>query len=100
MGRPNKGDESQRNNSVVVYLPPALREWINKQSQESGDSLSRVAKQAILAHAKTMGFKEEAPKPQQPETDSEMSLIARKLADLADTIEKMTNNAKCFAVYI
>ncbi len=92
MARPTKDEtESQRNNALVVYLPPDIRQWIEQRSKETGDSLSRIGKQAVIEYAKSQGFKEA-----QTETDSEVSMIARQLAELTTTIERIVRDAKCY----
>ncbi len=98
-----KEDDKQRN--AAVYLTPALRQWLDERIAKTGNSLSSELRCAVLEHAEAQGFKEENYESKietndvtQSET-SEVSLVARQLADLAVTIERMMKNGtKCFAV--
>ncbi len=100
-----KEDDKQRNAAVSVYLTPALRQWLDERIAKTGNSLSSELRCAVLEHAEAQGFKEENYESKietndviQSET-SEVSLVARQLADLAVTIERMMKNGtKCFAV--
>ncbi|RKZ59105.1 MAG: hypothetical protein DRQ99_24315 [Candidatus Parabeggiatoa sp. nov. 3] len=96
--------ESQRNNGITVYMRPALRQWVINHGKENDESLSKVIKRVLIQYAKEQGFKEDdylkPIKPTEPTSDSEASAVARQLADLASTIERLLNNAKCIAMYI